>query len=231
MKQWKIYFCLGLSLAGYLLFGYFLRRADFFLLAPAYLIVFASYFFLVSRSGNSGFSLLFAAAILFRLSFLFSVPSLSDDYFRFIWDGRMLNLYHNPYTVMPSTFIQHSNQVNELLEELYAGMNSPNYYTVYPPVCQYIFAFAAWWFPNNLIGSIVVLRAASIIAELGTLILMKKLLIHFQLPKTNLFWYALNPLVILELSGNIHFESVMIFFLLSAVWLLFASRPDRKSVV
>lgn len=132
----------------------------------------------------------------------------------------MTNLFHNPYTVLPSTFIRHSGDVNELLEQLYSRMNSPDYYTIYPPVLQFIFAFAAWLSPHSLLGAVMVLRLSCIAAEIGTLVLLKKLLHHFQLPVTNLLWYALNPLVIIELSGNLHFEAVMIFFLVLAIYLL-----------
>jgi hypothetical protein len=56
--------------------------------------------------------------------------------------------------------------------------------------------------------------------EIGTLILIPKILKHLQLPEKNVLLYALNPLVIIELTGNLHFEAAMIFFVLLSIWLL-----------
>jgi hypothetical protein len=42
-------------------------------------------------TGKSDLNSLIGTAVFFRLAFLFSVPTLLDDYFRFIWDGEMWN--------------------------------------------------------------------------------------------------------------------------------------------
>lgn len=166
------------------------------------------------------FKLLIAAAVVFRLLFLFSVPSLSDDYFRFIWDGELLANGINPFLFTP-TEVLNNNELDlpRLDAEMYAGLNSPDYYSVYPPVMQLVFWLSAKLSTSTL-GAIIIMRSTIILCEVGTIYILTLLLDRIKLPKANVFLYALNPLVIIELTGNLHFEAVMIFFLVLSLFLL-----------
>jgi hypothetical protein len=156
----------------------------------------------------------------FRLIALFALPLLSDDYFRFVWDGRLLAAGVNPFELLPSEYLAQPQEMARLglTEELFAGLNSPEYFTIYPPVLQAIFWLGAWLFPTNLYGHVIVMKAVVVLAEGGSLYLLLRLLRVWQKPEHWLGWYALNPLVIVELSGNLHFEALMIFGLIWAVW-------------
>ena len=56
--------------------------------------------------------------------------------------------------------------------------------------------------------------------EVGLFFVIKKILQHLNLPLSRLGWYFLNPLIILELTGNLHWEGVMLFFFALGWWLL-----------
>ncbi|MGI9543196.1 MAG: glycosyltransferase 87 family protein, partial [Cyclobacteriaceae bacterium] len=109
-------------------------------------------------------------------------------------------------------------------QDLYNDLNSSEYFTVYPPLNQLIFWLSTYLFPSSQLGSIVVLRLIILVAELGTIYLMRNLLKTNQLPEKNVLLYSLNPLVIVELTGNLHFEALVIVFLL---WSLLALHKTK----
>lgn len=229
---------LALSLALFTLIGYGLVRSQFNLLLLLYGLAFWGYVRITrplwSRSNQpvhtSVFAsepdrFLFLAAVLFRLSLLAVVPNLSDDYVRFVWDGRLLANGYNPYLYLPSQIIHTPLAATAgLTESLYKSLNSPNYFTVYPPVNQALFGLAALLSPDTLLGNLIGLRVPIVLAETGTLWLVVTLLRGFGQNPNLALLYGLNPLVILELTGNIHYEAVMIFFALLAVWLYLQKR-------
>jgi hypothetical protein len=88
----------------------------------------------------------------------------------------------------------------------------------YPPINQIFFALAAILGGGSILGSIIVMRLMLILADIGVLYFGRKLLQNLNQSTHMAFWYFLNPLVIIELTGNLHFEGVMLFFL---VWALF----------
>ena len=197
--------------------GYFVERSNFTHLAIAYSAAFSIYFF-VLKTVNKPIDIhfWFKIAFLLRGVLLFSVPNFSEDIYRFIWDGRLINAGINPFNYKPSHYFQHQLLPDILTPELYNKLNSKEYFTVYPPVCQGIFAFAVWLFPKSIYGSTLVIKSFLLASEIGTLLLLKKLLPN---PKKVLI-YALNPLIIIELCNNAHFEAAMIFFFLLSIYFL-----------
>ncbi len=218
MPKWIQYFLLLISLTGYILLGYYIERSNFLHLISVYGSLFLIAYILQKNSGPHNFRLLFLSGILFRFCLIFSIPALSDDFYRFVWDGRIQQLGINPFDFTPTQFIkQHS---DPLLHKIFPYLNSPDYYSVYPQICQSIFKIASGIGGVSLYQTVIILKSAIFLSELGTILLLKKLLSARINAKSLQLIYVLNPLVIIELSGNIHFEALMIFFVLLAVWLI-----------
>lgn len=164
--------------------------------------------------------ILLIVGFVMRIALIGALPGLSDDLYRFVWDGRLWVQGHNPFDHLPIYYLEEGLSIRGITPALYEQLNSPEYYTIYPPVAQGTFALATWFFPENLFGSTVVMRSFLLLCELGSLWLIWRLLKHFQLPVARGLIYALNPLIIIEITGNLHYEGAMIFFLLLAFWWL-----------
>lgn len=165
-----------------------------------------------------------------RLIALFAIPVLSDDYFRFVWDGKLWSAGVNPFTILPSELAADTNRLTELglSVDWFESLNSPEYFTIYPPVLQGIFLLAAW--TGNLTAGVFLMKAFVFIAELLSIWLLLRILRKLGKPLRHIAWYVLNPLVIVELSGSLHFEALMITFLLAAIWTLMNNRESLSAV-
>ena len=219
-NKFLFYLLVTFSAAGYYWLCYQTRRENFYHVFGIYSFLFAAYYLLYRFFSAGHFKYLLIAGISFRLLLLFSVPNLSDDVYRFIWDGRLAAAGINPFSHLPREIMQIPADTG-ITKELFSLLNSPDHYTIYPPVLQGIFWLAAKLFPVNVFAAIVFMKCIIVIIELGTFYLIIQLLKKLALPKHLSLLYILNPLVITELTGNVHFEGVMIFFvLLSFLFLL-----------
>lgn len=209
------------GLLFYFVFAYQLERSDFIKLFSLYAALFFLFYKLVQTNAGN-FKLLFWAGIAFRAVFIFSIPNLSQDFYRFLWDGCLLVQGINPYLSTPDSFASLGMTGIHQAQTLIDGMGALNasHYSNYPPVSQFIYAVAALFAGKSIIGSVIVLRLILIAADIGTLIFGRKLLEKLQLPKHHIFWFFLNPFIIIELTGNLHFEGVMVFFLIGAIHFL-----------
>ena len=206
-----------LSCWCYYAIGYDLARHESSILIPSYFLLFVLYLWLSQqgdKANNYRYLLLFGFVA--RILLLFSIPTLSDDVYRFIWDGRLLVNGINPFIETPGHYLNQDNLIG-INQELYNHLNSPNYHSVYPPVTQFIFWISAAISPTNITGSIIVMRIINIIADLAGLWFMIQLLAHYKIHKTYALLYFINPLVILELTGNLHHEGLLLCFILGAL--------------
>ncbi|MFY0629850.1 MAG: mannosyltransferase [Flavobacteriaceae bacterium] len=223
---------IAVSIGLYFLFAYFLDRENFAQLSSLYIALFIPFFYFLKKEKNN-FPLLVGIAILFRLVFLFAIPNLSQDFYRFIWDGRMILEGLNPYISLPQTFIEQRIFPIEQAPDLYNGMGAMNgsHYTNYPPINQLCFVIAAIFAKSSILGSAIVMRILIILADIGIIYFGKKILERLNLPIHNIFLYALNPFIIIELTGNLHFESVMLFFLVWSLYLLLQKKWGWAAVI
>ena len=213
-------------------------RANFGQLAGLFAVALGAYAWLLHSRLPLRWGL--GAALAFRLLWLPATPAFSDDIFRFRWDGLLVAHGVNPFRFRPDELIADGartalpdasvrNAVLPEFQQLYRQLNSPHYYSVYPPVCQAIFGGAARLFPTSERGFVTCLRLVILAAEAGTGWLLLALLAAMGWPRVRALRYLLHPLPIMELTGNLHFEALALCFLLLAIWLLSRQRWARSA--
>ncbi len=210
--------------AGVLYLGFGVDRTQFLSLFLAFSTAFLGYFLLVWHADTKRIRYWLVLGILLRLVLVFAFPRLSDDVYRFIWDGQLVAAGQNPFAHLPAYYLEAGHQVSGLSDALFDRLNSPEYHSVYPPLAQAVFTVAAWLSPGSWYGAAVIMKLFLFASELGTLFLLTRLLQTFSLPRFHLLYYWLNPLMLVEIVGNLHFEGPMICFLLLSLYLLTQSR-------
>ncbi|HEY0809887.1 MAG TPA: hypothetical protein VGD49_06975 [Longimicrobiales bacterium] len=194
---------------------------------PAFLVLFvlASTGFILAayfvRAQNLPVWALLAVAVVLRVPMFFTQPSLSDDVWRYIHDGRAQLAGVNPYTYAPEHPATAAYRGPE-----FSRINHPELPTIYPPLAQYAFRAIAW-FPAPLLAWRVLLLAA----ELAMLLAAAVLLRQRSASVNNLALYAWHPLAIVETTGNAHVEALGVAFLVGALALAARDRQLRAGVV
>ncbi|MFP4094580.1 MAG: polyprenol phosphomannose-dependent alpha 1,6 mannosyltransferase MptB [Cyclobacteriaceae bacterium] len=202
--------------------SYSIERYQTLSLLLTFTLAFAAYLWIYYQVQHSKeWVVLIAAALLIRLMLLPMMPNLSDDVYRFVWDGRLLIQGEDPFAYSPDELMQrgYDKDLAGIDQELYQSLNSPGYFTIYPPVHQAVFALSAW-LGSSVWQSAVIIRLLLILGECLTFWLLSRLFRQHRISQKTLLLYALNPLVIVELTGNLHFEGLMVTFLLLSYWLM-----------
>jgi hypothetical protein len=148
-------------------------------------------------------------ALIFRLSVVWVTPGfLSDDLYRYVWDGLVQQAGINPYHYPPN-----APELGFLRDEtIFPMINRKWALTVYPPGAQLFFRGLAWLWPGDLLA----MKAVILLADVGSMALLLLLLKKLELPRSHVLLYAWHPLVIVELGISGHLDGLMLPFVLLA---------------
>ena len=164
---------------------------------------------------GGGLALVGGVALAARLLVLPSAPSLSEDVYRYLWDGRLVSEGVNPYPHAPD---------DPALERFHDGLrrhlNHADVPTIYPPAAQLLFGAVARVEPSPLAWKLAMLSL-----EIPLWIALGSLLRRRGLPPERLLVFAWNPLVIIESYGSGHLDLVLAAFLTLGLALAEARRP------
>ncbi|MBI3449526.1 MAG: hypothetical protein HY049_11510 [Acidobacteria bacterium] len=154
------------------------------------------------------FAVVLGCAVLLRLIALSAPPALSDDAYRYVWDGHVQRAGLNPYAHAPA------DPALDPWTTSYRGrINNPDLPTIYPPVTQLAFRAAAL-VPGE---GLVAVRVVMILFDLGTIAVLGALLRRRGRDPAAVLIYAWSPLAVIEVGWSGHCDPVGVFFLAAAL--------------
>ncbi len=134
-------------------------------------------------------------------------PDLSTDIYRYAWEGRMVARGENPFITTPD-----DSMFAAMRDADYANVKYPNMPAIYPPLAQASFALAARVHPGTM-----TLKVMFSLFNLGTVLLLFRLLRRRGLPAAQAVVFAWNPLVLVETALSGHVDAMAAFFLVLAL--------------
>ena len=152
--------------------------------------------------------LLFAFA--FRLVLLPAPPALSDDLYRYLWEGYLQTEGINPYEYSPR-----SPALADYRNPVWASVNNKEVSAIYPPFAQMVHALFYLGF-----GSVTGFKLAFLGLEAGLVAAILVLLRGRGQPLGRVLVYAWNPLVVIEVAWSGHHDVLVVGLLLWALLLL-----------
>lgn len=149
-------------------------------------------------------------SILMLVPLVFMRPTLSDDMYRYVWDGRVQSQGISPYQYAPE-----APELAQLRDdEIYFSINRKSAVTVYPPAAEA--AFASLWriWPDNVHWLQIVMASGGLLAG----ILLMGLLKDLELPPARALIYLWSPLLVFETAHSAHVDGLLLPFLVGAWW-------------
>jgi len=147
---------------------------------------------------------------------------LSDDVYRYVWEGKLVLNGYNPYITSPR------DMAGTMLADstIYPHINHNWLPTIYPPLSEYLFVVAYSIGGDSLHG----FKLLSFLFELATAMLLLYLVIVARLPWWTYFIYLFSPLIIIEFIMSSHLDILaMPFFVLSLA--LLTKRPPPSAII
>lgn len=207
-----------LWLSGLVVLGNLAGQTDFAIILAGASLCFGGYA-LLSSEFSSVRSALFLGTLAFagRMLLFPVLPLLSDDIYRFIWDG-MLQIDGIPLLEATPTHLMEKGQLPATVySELYPLLNSPDYLTIYPPLIQWMNAVAVYLAGGSVLVFAVIIRSFMLVSDLISAMLIWQIGKGKGLGHEAAFWWLLNPLLVIETTGNLHAEGFVVTCLL-ATW-------------
>ena len=148
-----------------------------------------------------------ALAAVWHVEYLRLPSGADDDIHRYVWDGRLQRLGHNPYIVVPG-----DPAVAGLHTPETRNLNNPDLPSPYPPGAQLFFRAV-----TAIQESTFALKVAFVLCDLAIVLLLLDVLRCSRQGAHLVLAFAWNPLLAIEVAGSGHIDIVGALLLLVSV--------------
>lgn len=161
-------------------------------------------------------------AVAYRLIFIPAVPSLSDDFFRYVWDGAIQEAGYSPYRLPPA-----APELAPLRDDYFwPKINRKEQTSAYPPVAEALFRTLAAIRPFDSAP----FKIAFLACDLLAIALLGLLLRERGQSPLAIVVYAWHPLPVFELLHSAHVDALAVMLLVLALVLQARGRSTLAGV-
>jgi len=168
------------------------------------------FYILQNEITGRDFIILFSFAVILRIILVPVHPTGSDDYYRYLWDGKVEASGINPYSYAPDASAL-SGLHSDILPKL---VNYPDMKTIYPPVSQAIFYVSYLIGGESYFGLKIFHLIFDLITIFGIFLIIKRL----NLPQKNILIYVLAPLPLFQFFIDAHVDSFGLTFIVFSIY-------------
>ncbi len=165
-------------------------------------------------------SILLGFAALYLLTLLFTPQPLSNDLYRYYWDGKLLSSGVNPYAYPPAAA-----ELAPYQDKYWVLIFNRDVPTGYPPLAEALFAAAYRLRPDPWL-----LRGMAALASLGAAALLMQSLRAAGQDERRALLYAWSPLVALEFANGGHLDAYALLCMSAALLCALKRRPLASAV-
>lgn len=159
----------------------------------------------------------FALAALMQGILVLTPPTLSDDMYRYVWEGRIQAHGFSPYLYPPN-----APELAHLRDDaVWRHVNRKGDVTIYPPAAELAFALLWRIWPDSVRWFQVAMSLGALLAGM----LLVQLLQTLEMPAARVLIYLWSPLLLFETAHGAHVDGLVLPLLVGA-WLARARERD-----
>ena len=166
------------------------------------------WFFLCFHRANSKHFLWFLCIVGILSRLIFIGYPISDDFYRYTWEGFIQKQGFNPYLTSPE-----DPSLSSYRDATWEQINHKDYPAIYPPVSMLVFRVLANFYPSPEPWRILLILS-EILTGIFLILLIQKQNISFA----TFTFFALNPYILVFSIGEAHLDTLQLPFLVGSLY-------------